>query len=270
MGKISNETRYLYTEKIKAYKERIDGILAREKNLNDVIMKDPNGAAFKRLILSDEMLNLASNYLVLNGMSVAMLGVKSEDALNEARKGIYKSIIYLEDIVSGAIDVPFSDYEDKLAEIVNFDGQRRYGLVRKLGLAIRLLEDAYGENTKWRWSFVELEGRFAAVTKNLFDMKSAVVNLDPRSPEYETTTYYSRIMKRLLSQSADRYRERYELSTNRIDDFKLAISFLGSLRRIHVLLGERDEAETVKKKMDIWTTKLDADQKKKVDPLKKA
>ena len=76
-----------------------------------------------------------------------------------------------------------------------------------------------------------------------------------------------RTIKRLLMQAADRYREKYELSTNRIDDFKQAINYLGALRRIHILLGERDEAETVKKKQDIWSAKLEADQKKKEDPF---
>jgi hypothetical protein len=70
-------------------------------------------------------------------------------------------------------------------------------------------------------------------------------------------------------QAADRYREKYELSTNRIDDFKLAIAFLGALRRINALLGDRDEAETVKKKADIWAAKLEADQKKKEEPVRK-
>lgn len=270
MGKISNEARHAYFEKAKVYREVIDGILAREKNLNDVIAKDPTGGAFKRLILADEMLNLSANYVVMNGMSVAMLGVKNEDALNEGRKALYKSIIYLEDIVSGLIDVPYSDYEEKVAEIASVDPQRRYALVRKLGLAIRLVEDSYGENTKWRWAFVDLEGRFATVAKNLFDMRNAVANLDPRAQDYEVCTYHLRTVKRLLMQAADRYREKYELSTNRIDDFKVAIAFLGALRRTLVLLNDRDEAETVKKKADIWSAKLEADQRKKDEPQRKA
>lgn len=269
MAKISNEARHLYFEKAKRYRDSADAILLREKNILSVLEKDPNGAPFKRLMLADEMLNLASNYLVMSGMSNAMLGVKNEDVLNEARKSLYKSVIYLEEIVSGLIDVPYSDYEDRLEAIASFDAQRRYTLVRKLGLAIRLVEDAYGDNTKWKWAFVELEARFATVAKNLFDLKNAVTNLDPRAAEYETTVYHLRTLKKLLMQAADRYREKYELSTNRMDDFKLAISYLGALRRIHILLGERDESETVKKKADIWATKLEADQKRKEDSSKR-
>jgi hypothetical protein len=71
-----------------------------------------------------------------------------------------------------------------------------------------------------------------------------------------------RLMKKLLIQAADRYREKYELSTNRIDDFKMGIHFLDSLKRIHILFGERDDAETLKKKSDIWNSKLEVDIKK--------
>lgn len=269
MAKISNEARHLYFEKAKSYRDSADAIILREKNILSVLEKDPNGASFKRLMLADEMLNLASNYLVMSGMSNAMLGVKNEDILNEARKALYKSLIYLEEIVSNLIDVPYSDYEEKLEAIDSFDAQRRYALVRKLGLAIRLVEDAYGDNTKWKWAFVELEARFATVAKNLFDLKNAVANLDPRAADYETTVYHLRTLKKLLMQAADRYREKYELSTNRMDDFKLAIAYLAALRRIHVLLGERDEAEMVKKKADIWATKLEADQKRKDDATKR-
>jgi hypothetical protein len=45
----------------------------------------------------------------------------------------------------------------------------------------------------------------------------------------------------------------------------MGIHFLNSLRRIHALLGERPDAETLKKKADIWTSKLEMDQKKQDD-----
>jgi len=69
-------------------------------------------------------------------------------------------------------------------------------------------------------------------------------------------------MKKLFIQAADRYREKYELLTNRADDFKMGINFLNALKRVHILLGERSEAETLKKKVDIWTSKLEVDTKK--------
>jgi hypothetical protein len=262
MAKITSEDRFQYLEKTKPYKATIQSLLKHEEMVLQVIKKDSQGAALKRLALADEMIFLASNFIVLGGISQSMLKLRNEEALNDGRKSLYKAIIYLEEAVSPLVDAPYSEYEEKLAEIAPVDARRRYAIVRKMGLAIQLLENAYGDNTKWRWAFVELEGRFAAVTKNIIDLKAAVANTDPRSPDYEPTVYHLKLIKKLLLQAADRYREKYELSTNRIDDFKMGIHFLNSLKRIYALLGERNDAEIIKKKSDIWSSKLEVDMKK--------
>jgi len=70
------------------------------------------------------------------------------------------------------------------------------------------------------------------------------------------------LVKQLLQRSADRYREQYELYTHKVQDFRAAVIYLQALRRIHILLNERDDAETLKRKVEIWSTKLEADLKK--------
>jgi hypothetical protein len=262
MARITDDDRANYKQKIKSYLGKIDQIKTQEKNMLLEMQKDPAEAALKRLSLVDLMLNLASYQMIIDLISQTLLKVKDENTLNEGRKTLYKSLIYLEEVVSNFVDVPFSEYEEKLAEIASVDAAGRYLLVRKMGLAINLLENAYGDNTKWRWTFVELEGRFAVVAKNIMDLKSAVSNTDPRSPNYEPTVYHLRMIKKLLGQAADRYREKYELSTNRIDDFKQGINFLGALRRVHALMGDREDAETIKKKLEIWAAKLETDIKR--------
>lgn len=262
MGKISNEAKKRYFEKLKEYKVIIDQTLQREKMLLQVSDSDENGVSYKKLTLADETLNLVSYYLVMNGMSLSLLGMKNEGYLNDARKGCYKSIIYLEEVVTPFIDVPFSDYEEKLKAIEGYDEEKRYLLLKKMGFSIASISDAFGDNSKWKWSFVELEGRFTTVAKNLLDLKNLVSGLDPRVKGYEAKFKHLVLVKRLLQQSADRYRQKYELSTLRLDDFKLAISYLSALRRIHMLLGESNESEVVKKKIDIWKSKMEADLRK--------
>ncbi|MDR3139490.1 MAG: hypothetical protein LBT95_07425, partial [Treponema sp.] len=267
MAKISKEEKHQYFEKTKSFKTSIDAILKQELTILSLIRKDPAEYVYRRVNLAEDMLNLASNYLVLNGISLSMLNLKNEDALNEGRKSIYKSIIYLEELVTNYVDAAFSEYEAKLRELESLDAARRYALVRKMGLAIQLLENSYGDNSKWKWTFVELEGRFAVVAKNIFDLKNAIMNTDPRSPQYAPTVYHLRLIKKLLAQVADRYRNKYELATNHMNDFKQSINFLSALRRIHVLLGERDEAEMVRKKLDAWSMKFEADSRKHDESL---
>jgi hypothetical protein len=269
MAKISEAERHKYLERVKQYKAAADALLSREKSVLAAIKKDSAQEALKRFALVNEMLNLVSNYITINGVSLSMLKVKNEGALDNGRESLYKGVIYLEEVVSKLIDAPFSEYQEKLAEIESVSAAQRYLVIRKMGLAIQLLENAYGYNTKWKWAFVELEGRYAATAKNIIDFRSSVIITDPRSPDYEPTVYHLRLAKKLLMQAADRYREKYELSTKRIDDFKQGIAFLSALRRLHVVLGDRDKAEMVKKKQDAWSVKLDADLKKKEEIYQK-
>jgi hypothetical protein len=263
MAKTTADEYGQYNQKTKIYREAIETILKQEKTTLAAINQDPASAVLKRLGLIEDMLNLTSNYIILNSVSWSMLKTKNEDALNDGRKSLYKGLAYLEAIVSNFVDVPYSDYEEKLAALESLNAAQRYLLIRKMGLTIDLLENAYGDNSRWRWSFVDLEGRFAAVAKNTLNLKAAIANSDPASPNYEPTVYHLRTVKRLLTAAADRYREKYELSTNEPEDFMQGIYFLGALRRIHILLGEREDAEMIKKKQEVWAAKLKTDSKKR-------
>jgi hypothetical protein len=269
MAKITEADRHLYFEKVKPYTAITRALLKTEKDLLIESKKSTPDAVMKKLMLVDEMLNLASNYIAINGVSQSVLKTKNEEALNDGRKSLYKAVIYLEEIVSNYTDAPFSDYEKKLAEIESFNQNQRYELVRKMGLAIDLLEQAYGDNSKWRWTFVELEGRFATTAKNIIDLKSVYENMSPESEFYDSTVYHVRLIKKLLTQAADRYREKYELSTGQMLDFKTGIGYLGALRRLHIVLSESEEAEAIKKKYAIWKTKLEADVKKQEEAKKR-
>ena len=252
-----------FLEDTKPYKAMIQALLKREEaKRNSIHIKGPESAK-TRLQLVDDMLVITSNYLVLNGISLSVLKLNSDDALNDARKYFTKALVYLEDIVSPYVDAPYSDYEDKLADIGFFNAQSRYNIIKKMGLVLNLTKDAFGDNVKSKWFFVELEGRYAAVAKNIMNLKIAVANTDPRATDYEPTIKHIRLIKKLLGQAADRYREKYELSTNHSDDFNMGINFLNALKRIHNILGEKSDAESVKKKADAWAGKLETDQKQK-------
>jgi hypothetical protein len=269
MAKITESDRQLYQEKVKSYVSITKALLNTEKSLLAESKKNTPEAVLKKIALVDEMLNLASNYIAINGVSQVVLKTKNEEALNDGRKSLYKAVIYLEEIVSNHIDAPFSDYEEKLTAIADYDQDQRYQLVRKMGLAIDLLEQAYGDNSKWRWTFVELEGRFATTAKNIINLKNVYENMSPQSQYYESTVYHLRLVKKLLTQAADRYREKYELSTASMPDFKTGISYLGALRRLHIILAESEEAEAIKKKLTIWKTKLETDTKKQEEAKKR-
>jgi hypothetical protein len=262
MAKITQEQKNRYFEKVKEHRKTIEAGLAKEKTLLELLAKDESGASYKRLVLAESTLDLCSWYMLVNSLSMSLLGIKNEDYLLEARKTLVRAIKYLEDTVSPYLDTPFSDYEAKLEEIKDFDVDTRYRLVRKLGFAVQSLEDAFGENSKYSASFIELWGKMAAVSKNLVNLKTAISDTDFSSPSRNVILSHLGLVKSLFQRSADKYREQYELYTHKREDFRKAIVYLQALRRLHVVLAERDEAETLKRKIDIWTSKLEADQKR--------
>ncbi len=262
MKRPSEEAKRRYADYIKDYKAAIDAVLEREKKLKEVIASGAAGAPYQKLKLAEENLGLVASYLLMNSLSWSFLGVKNEAYLNEARKCVYKALIYLEEIVTPYIDVPFSDYEGGLASIATFTDEGRYDLVRKLGFAIDSLEDGFGMNSKWKWSFVEMEGRYSVVAKNLLNLKTFITGMDPRVEGYSARLSHLNLAKELLAQAADRYREKYELSTMRVDDIKIGVNLLSALRRLHQLLAENEQADSIKKKAEVWKAKMEADMKK--------
>ena len=250
----------------------MDQIREREKKVLALIQQKPEQASVRKLSLAHDSLNLVLYHILMNDLSVALLGVKNDNYLNDARKGCYRELIYLEEVVSTYIDAPFADYEERIEPLRKIDEEKRYFLIRKLGFAVESIIAAYGDNTKWKWSFVELEARFATVTKNMLDLKNLLPGLDPRVEGYEMRLAHLNLAKRYMLKSANGYRQKYELSTSRIDDFKLAVSYLSGLRRLHIILGESDDSDALKKKIDIWSAKMDADSKKnkKNEQAKKA
>jgi hypothetical protein len=256
------EKQQYYQKKIALFDANIKELLKKEHDTMAECRADPSTAAPKLFSLSELMLDVTSNYLVINGIGQAVLDTKDEESLGEAKKSVSKALIYLQNVVTGKIDAPFSEYEDALSELAAVDAAQRYQLVKKLGLSISLLKMAYGSNTKWRWVFVDMEGHCATVTKNLLDLKKVQANNDPSSPDYEPLLYHSHFVKKMLNEAANRFHSRYMIATKSDEDLWKAGIFLNALRRIHFLLNERDKAEEVKKKYDIWISALGAEARK--------
>ena len=265
MAKITEQARKNYSDYITKYKKVIDEIVNRENKFNaDLKAEKVEKPECGKIEIADGVLNLSSYYILFNTLSANLLGVKNENYLNDARKAIYKALILIEGVVTNIIDIPFSELTEHLEKINEFSDIKRFEFSKKLAFTIDVLKEAFGENSKWKWSFVELEGRSATIIKNLMNYRTLIAGMDPTSDNYEVKMNHLMMIKKLLMNAATRYREKYELNTFRIDDFKLALNYLSSLRRLHLYLGENNDAETVKKNLEIWKTKMEKDSSKSI------
>lgn len=260
---ITNEARAEYAQSAKAYQTKITAGLAEEKNLVLQAKTDAVNSPYKKIELSHLMLEVASFYMAQNALSVEMLGVKNNDVLNEARKIIYRAVIYLEEITTAIIDMPYGDLIKNYDSIKNFSLKDRFTLMCQMGFVITSLEDAFGDNSKWKWSFIELKGRFTVVQKNIIDMRvAAKAYLDPGNPDYETCVIYFRSLTKNIEATAMGYRDKYEIASRRLDDMKNAIRFLLARHKLALALNDAPAATEAKSKAVIWNNKLKADQAK--------
>ncbi|MCG8572377.1 MAG: hypothetical protein MJB14_19775 [Spirochaetes bacterium] len=257
MAKVTEDQRQKYQEKVKYYKSIIEELTLKNKKLKSAIMKDPDDLPLLRIQLVDNYLNQITIYCGMNEVSVDLLTVKNTAFIEKARQLLYEVIIQIEKIVSNYLDVPFSDYQEGLAELNSLTDYKKLTLVKKIGFCIDLVKESFGENTKWKWSFIEIEGRYAVITKNLFDLKKFQKMDDPRQEGFKERRTHMQIAQRLLQESSDGYREKFELSTKDIEDFKKAIDYQKSLYRLNTITGETEKVEKCKKQIEVWTTLLD-------------
>ena len=142
-----------------------------------------------------------------------------------------------------------------------FSDEWRYKFICSFGYIIDYFKFCYGENSKWLQNFVEIEGRFALITKNIIDFKNYIRELSPEMDGYMYRVKLMNLAKSLIWISAEQYRAKYELQDRLPDDMKMALNMSGALRRIYIYLNETEEAEEQKKIYDLWKKKLDADLK---------
>ncbi len=266
MAKITEADRSKYLEEINIYKNKIDEISKKIKSNAIEMSKDKTREPYLRIDTANNYMNQISIYCGMNLISIDLLEVKNNSFLEKARQLIYEALMNLEKVVTNYVDVPFSDYEgllEKISDITDFD---KLNLVKKLGLSIDLVIDGFGENTKWKWSFAELDARFSVIAKNLFDLKRYQKLDDPRESGYKERKEHLQIVLQSMQLASQHYREKYEFSTKDIEDLKKAIDLQRGMLRVCQLVNEFERAENCKKQIDVWNTLLE---KKLVDDAEK-
>ena len=207
--------------------------------------------------------------LNMNTVSVNMLKIKNERFLNDARKEFYRVLQLFEEIVGKDIDRMLKENEEYLAAINKLNPQQTLALVKELHVLLQKIMDALGESSKWKWSFVELQGRVAVITKNMINFSELQKYRDPRKAFYYERQDMLKLCKQSLSEAAKQYRNKYEISTKSTEDILKSIELLTALRRIHILFGESDEAEKLKNTIEALRLRLEADEKEEEEKKKK-
>ncbi len=263
MVKVTEALRGQCKEKQREYEDKIESLEKRIIDIEKKIKDSEEANLDQKIDIAFMSLIQASYHYAINSVSYGTLAIKMEGELNEARKLVSKVIVLCEDVYGNATDESLS-YNEEVHEALEgkFDDKWKYNFICSLGYMIDYVKYFYGENSKWKWNFVELEGRFALLTKNMINFKSFIRLLEPGAVGYVERSNHMKLTKRLLAESSEQYRKRYELKDKNVEDMRFAINLSDALRVIHAYLGEADQSSEQKKVRDLWKKKLNEDIKK--------
>ena len=265
-----------YNDEIKDIKVLIDNY---QKQVKEATPKKTKAAknvkAYYCLELSTYYIKVVELYLKMSDISVDMLGIKNDASLNEARKGFYLVVQLLEEIVGKEVDRSLKANDEYLVYLDKFDPAQILRFITKLhslfddlnikvgGVGSEEDNKLMSGGSKWRWSFVELQARVAVITKNITNFSDVAKLRDPRTPFYKERKALMTLAMDSLNEAAKQYRTKYELAGKARDDMKKTLELLSSLRKIHVLFGETEEASKLKNVIDAGKQALESEEKDK-------
>lgn len=263
MAKITEQQRNEYRKEINSYQDKIKTISKRIQDINQLLAKNDPQTPRLRIEKVNITLQQISYYTAMNEISINRLEVKNTGFLENARKALYNVIITLEKQISAKIDASYTEYEDGVNNINFLKDVEKLKIIIKLGYSIHLVTESFGDISKWKWSFVELSGRFATCAKNIINLKDFLAKMDPRIEGYNERMRLKKIAIQHLNESSHSYREKFEISTQRADDLNKALHFQKALFRLHTLFHEDEIAQTCKKQIEVWKGLMERYEKEK-------
>ena len=258
----------MYDKKIAPLKSAIETISTQIAKIKKELMLMNESALENKTNKTLEIIDLVFKetcyQITICIISINILNFKNESYLDQARKNCILIVSYLESLVGKEIDIPPA----QLADGINYINHKipnleQFEKMKRFGFTIDRLKSLSGENSKWKWSLVDLEGSFIRAMKNIIDFPDLIKNLDPAIPRYAERMDMLNMITSKLNEAAELYRNKYELTQKQIADMKKALAFVAFHRRLRILLGENDQAEILKKKHQTWDKKLQQDLEEK-------
>lgn len=266
---ISKAQKVAFNDETKGIKKEIDDIKKHISELSSKKKKMTNITGYLNFEISLYLIKSVSLHIKMNELSVQMMGIKNSKFLESARAEFYKSLQTLEEIVGAEIDRGLTENDDFLVKIDRINPKQVLELSKGLLNMFFNLKNSFGEGTKWKWAFVELQGRIAVIIKNFAPFSEIGRIRDPREEFFYDRQEMMQLSKDNLTEAAKQFRTKYELSGKARDDLKKSIDFLSALRKIHVLFKEDEDANKLKNTIDAAKQALEAEDKSKDEKKKK-
>ncbi|HPS85998.1 MAG TPA: hypothetical protein PLY36_04600 [Spirochaetota bacterium] len=261
---ISKAQKAAYNDDIKAVKIQSDEL---ERKARELLLKKkskPNVESYYNLEIATYLLGTIELYMKMNDLSVAMLGIKNNKSLDVAKSNFSKVLLLLKETVGDEVERDsLRENEEYLQKIDKLNPRQILDFLIRVDAVFFSLKNNMGEDSKWKWLFVELQAKIAVIFRNSINFSDILKYRDPREKHFRDRREHLAMAKNALEEAAKQYRTKYELSSKSREDLKKSIEILEALRKIHMTLGESNEADKLKTTIDAAKFTMEAGDKKK-------
>jgi len=210
---------------------------------------------------ADIALNRANYYLKMYELGIEHLHAYKDEYLSKARQNYSSMLELLEKQYHNTVNTTFSEIMEELKTMpVTFPELSK--LHKKLAITLTRLKNYLYTASKYKYTYIELEGRTAVVLKNMFNFKKYQEENDPRVEGYAERNDLLNAVIQLLDTGAKGFREKFEMQGNDTANMKKAIDYLHMQQKIYSVMGRATDADTVKKTAHAWEQRLLSYQKK--------
>jgi hypothetical protein len=263
MAVVSKAEKAAYNDEIKDIKREVDQTKKSISEASSKRKKNPNISNYYNLEMASKEMDAIENFIKMSDLSMEMLKIKNNTYLENARKEFYKVLQHLEEVVGADLDRSLKENDENLVTINKLNPKQILTFVQRMHRILNTLKNKFGQDSKWKWSFVEWQARAAVITKNITSFSEVAKYRDPRAEFFYERRELMQLSKESLTEAARQFRTKYEMAGKARDDLKKSIDYLAALRKIHVLFGEDTEATKLKNIIDAANMALEADDKAK-------
>jgi hypothetical protein len=247
---LSKAEKTAFNDEVKPLKHEVEDI---KKAVNEISIKKRKHKKLEGYYNIEGTLLLIKSLNIncrMSNISLKMLGIRNNKLLDNGKSDLSKILQFLGETVGTDVDRSLRENDEYLEKIALLTPEHNLNLLRDLLTSYQNLKTSYGDDSKWKWLFVELYAKIAVIVKNMTNFSDIAKLRDPRTDYYRERKEMMDLCKDCLSEAARQYRTKYELSGKAREDLQRTIDLLSAQRKIHVLFGEDAEANKLKTTID--------------------
>ena len=256
---ITKEQRNIFNEHLKDFTNYIEE-LKKEAILYKSQMKKSKGIEpYYQIAIVLNSVRFINTCIQINELSVQTLDIKNQNYLDHARKEAYSIFFNMEKVVGADYELGLDENRAQLDAITEFTPKQRLHFLKALKDTITKLVEAYGSNSKWKWSFPEMHFKLAVLSMKLLDFLAYGKEYDLKNPNYRIRREHFDLIIELCNFAAYEYWNKFDQSTHDVNDMKKSRDMQDIKRKIFQITGENQE-DLIKTKnlIESLSQKIDA------------